>query len=294
MKLVIHAGLHKTGTTYLQAIMARNRKMLAAHGVHYVVGDKQIASHRIAWAALRSDFQLLDEAIEAAQAAQCTTLLLSSEDFETIVLDIPRAREFEAAATARGITAIEWSMTLREPGEYFASMFSELSRHAYVDPVAMFTSVYRDGRFLVAKPVGHPPDHFELCFDYKTHLLAFVRAISGVVSVYDYAADGPFPGFKILRKLRVGPFDANVPEINRNLRLSSSEMWERYQARLDRVTEAASLSEGTRQMLRDRLMLAPEVLTEMSEAVNQRFLPGMRALLASAGGGRPQARAEAQ
>jgi hypothetical protein len=35
MKLILHIGTHKTGTTSLQAWLANNREALAANGVSY-------------------------------------------------------------------------------------------------------------------------------------------------------------------------------------------------------------------------------------------------------------------
>jgi len=34
-RLILHIGAHKTGTSYLQRVFFRNRKLLAQHGIHY-------------------------------------------------------------------------------------------------------------------------------------------------------------------------------------------------------------------------------------------------------------------
>ena len=80
MQLVIHAGIHRTGTTSLQRYLAKNRAGLAAQGVDYP-GEEN--NHQpLAWALYRG--QCGPEAVLAlASAAPAGTqqLVLSGEDF---------------------------------------------------------------------------------------------------------------------------------------------------------------------------------------------------------------------
>jgi len=81
MKLVIHAGIHRTGSTSLQRTLARNRAALAARGVAYP-GEGQ--NHQpLAWSLHRG--QSGAEAVLAlaaeARAAGAGLAVLSGEDF---------------------------------------------------------------------------------------------------------------------------------------------------------------------------------------------------------------------
>jgi len=81
MTLVIHAGIHRTGTTSLQRTLARNRGALLAQGVAYP-GEE--ASHQpLAWSLLRRQSgpgEVLG-IVEAARAAGAARVILSGEDF---------------------------------------------------------------------------------------------------------------------------------------------------------------------------------------------------------------------
>jgi hypothetical protein len=78
MQLVIHAGIHRTGTTSLQRCLARNRAALAAAGVGY---PGEGGNHQpLAWALHRG--QAGAEAVLAlVEAAEAPRLVLSGEDF---------------------------------------------------------------------------------------------------------------------------------------------------------------------------------------------------------------------
>jgi hypothetical protein len=78
-ELVIHAGIHRTGTTSLQRFLAKNRAALAARGVGYPGEDN---NHQpLAWA-LHRDQQGAEAVLALAGAAPPgSRLVLSGEDF---------------------------------------------------------------------------------------------------------------------------------------------------------------------------------------------------------------------
>lgn len=81
MRILIHAGIHRTGSTSLQGFLAANRAGLAAQGIAY---PGEGPNHQdFAWAVLRGDAgarqaRALAEGAEAAGARLC---VLSAEDF---------------------------------------------------------------------------------------------------------------------------------------------------------------------------------------------------------------------
>ncbi len=81
MKLTIHAGIHRTGTTSLQRFFAKNRAALAARGVAYPGTEGNHQS--IAWALHRGQagpYRVL-ALVEEVAAACAEQVVLSGEDF---------------------------------------------------------------------------------------------------------------------------------------------------------------------------------------------------------------------
>ena len=81
MKLVLHAGIHRTGSTSLQRALARNRAALAARGIAYP-GEE--ANHQpLVWSLFRrqSGAEAVLGLVEAARSEGAGTLILSGEDF---------------------------------------------------------------------------------------------------------------------------------------------------------------------------------------------------------------------
>jgi hypothetical protein len=95
IRLAIHVGPHKTGSTSVQRALAKDRETLAGLGVWYPPSLPDAAwpeQHADAWLLLRdqrpADFDAwLESCREEAAKRGCDTLLLSSENFQ-----VPRTR----------------------------------------------------------------------------------------------------------------------------------------------------------------------------------------------------------
>ena len=104
IRLVVHVGPHKTGSTSVQQALAAARESLAERGVWYppsLPGATWPIQHADAWLLLRhgrrAEFdRWLDDCRDQALGRGCDTLLLSSENFHA-----PRTRPALAAALAR-------------------------------------------------------------------------------------------------------------------------------------------------------------------------------------------------
>jgi hypothetical protein len=82
MQLVIHAGIHRTGTTSLQRFLAANRAALAGRGVAYpAVAGSENNHQPLAWGIIRGERGPDDVLALAAEAAAARLLVLSGEDF---------------------------------------------------------------------------------------------------------------------------------------------------------------------------------------------------------------------
>ncbi len=87
MKIFLHIGTHKTGSTALQSFLHNNRQQLLSKGVYYAETANDLTGHQsIAWMirdgeiAQAKDFIL--QQLSKAQEHNCDSLVLSSEEFE--------------------------------------------------------------------------------------------------------------------------------------------------------------------------------------------------------------------
>jgi hypothetical protein len=79
MKLILHAGIHRTGTTSLQQCLAANRAALAARGVGYP--GQEVHHQKLAWALKRGEAGARDVLALLAEVPDAGTVVLSGEDF---------------------------------------------------------------------------------------------------------------------------------------------------------------------------------------------------------------------
>lgn len=88
MKIYVHAGTHKTGSTSIQDICFINKKTLAEQGIYYPDTGDLTGHHDLAFFIQKREFEraknYLDKEIKKAKENNCHSLLLSSEEFEFI------------------------------------------------------------------------------------------------------------------------------------------------------------------------------------------------------------------
>lgn len=98
MKLVLHIGAHKTGSTALQRHLQVNSAVLAESGIHYAAPDSAITSNEVADALAAGCVQAVHEFfnahVEMAKRRGARTVLVSAENFYgmTIVSALRRKR----------------------------------------------------------------------------------------------------------------------------------------------------------------------------------------------------------
>jgi len=281
MLLIIHGGLHKTATTYLQAVLNRNGRKLRDAGVYFEPDGRMLGNHSTATHALQGNFVGIQEHAALARSRGLDTMILSSENFETLIFEHHAARSVEGAAREAGIRDIEWHFCLRDPGEYFASQFAQLSQHGFVEFVSMFLTVLRDGALRVPNDAAHDPPYWHHCFDYQTHLAAFAGAVSGKIVFHDFRDSRPFPGHGILDRA-VGEsltYDLPVKDGPVNQRLPDGRVETNFASRLREVADLALLSPETRTFMESRIHVPREVREDCAKAVSERFSKGMERLL---------------
>lgn len=281
MLLVIHAGLHKSASTFLQHVLFLNRDLLQSSNVYFEPDAMMQSSHGTAWMTLLDNFRHVEAHLRQATRLKRQSAVLSSEDFETLVFDHGRARQVEDAARAGGATEIEWHFCLRDPGDYFASMYSELSKLAFGDYLGLLAGTLRDGRMHVAREAKRYPLYWDFCFDYETHLTAFAGAVGGKVVVHDFRDQAPFPGHGVIERLIGADADLKLPGGgSRNTRLAPEQVEANFAARLDAIGQASGLSTAVTETLKSYLRFPAELQADVRAAISRKFAPGMERLLA--------------
>lgn len=280
MLLVIHAGPHKSASTYLQHVLCLNRELLAEQGVYFQPDTGMTANHATAWMALLDNFRHVEAHIWQARRLEQDRAILSSEDFETLIFEAHRSRQIEAAAAWAGVTEIEWHFCLRDPGDYFASMYAELSKASLSDYFSLAMGALRDGRMHVAREANLLPVHWDFCLDYETHLTRFARAVSGKVVVHDFRDQTPFPGHGVIDRL-IGPAVLQLPsDAARNRRLPPAEVEANLVAMFEAVAKDAGLAAPLTERLGTHLSVPEDIQLACREAISRKYAPGMERLLA--------------
>ncbi len=262
--VVLHVGMHKTGTTSLQTMIARNREHFREQGLYYPttgqdgVGDGQ---HNLAWELAGDDrFEpgagtLADLADELRARRRPRAVLISSEDLEYLY-DRP-----ERLASVRDLLeglgyAVRVVVTLRQPSEYLESLYFELAAQGRAPTFDTFVTDALEQRGLFS-PGG-------IALDYS-------RLIGGFTGVF---------GDRAVRVLAYDHDDAVGPVLHAcgdllGKRLTTVPGWPRFNVRDD--PERARPSGGP--------LPAPAVLDPIQrEAVRAAFGGAFDSLVRAHGG----------
>jgi hypothetical protein len=208
MKLIVHIGLHKTASTFLQHLMNDNHLAMRQRGVWYAPQEFYPAHHHAAWRLLVGDTAPLAQMIAEARAADCHTVILSSEDLEGAIYDPRPHTAIAKAAFDGGMDIVQWHVVLRDPGAYFSSLHAQLAHHIYADSLALFHDVMRRGYVHIADPApGDGTPYWYFCFDQMRDLSRFADTLATAgphqLIAHDYADGKPFPGWRMLAEAGV-------------------------------------------------------------------------------------------
>ena len=187
MRLIIHIGLHKTGTTSFQNFLHFNRDALLKAGVLY----PEMGEHESHWVIpnqiVRNNWNYVEDYMKTsltnAKKANIKTVFISSEDFELFLFEGYLASQFEKLILNLGYSKIYWVSILRNQWDYFNSIYSEMSKNKVClnyatageeilnfGEISMGTNVYR----------------WRFAFDYDTIIQRFLDQINGSFSAYSF------------------------------------------------------------------------------------------------------------
>lgn len=187
MRLIIHMGCHKTGTTSFQKTCEKLADDLRAAGVLYSVDSDRLYPFQhseLAWDASVSEYGRLRAILRAAATDDSLdTVLISGEDFESFLVQTDIARRIEEVAVECGVTEIEWIVVYRDPFHYFESIYAQLSR----SPCG---PTYRDAARAILDTgllnVGRLTRGWIYVFDLARFLPRFRVAVSGTVTAIPF------------------------------------------------------------------------------------------------------------
>jgi len=184
MRVVLHAGTHKTATTTFQGILVACSSLLIENGV-FVPKIKDWPQHSyLAWM-LQSREEcelalLIEECLQQARQARCDTVILSGEDFENCLIDLEMGRRFEAILYRAGVKNIEWIFAVREPVDYLQSIYATMSGHRVLLNLDEISKIVYDRGYF---SVSNSSYNYIFVLDVGEFVGEFRKAVKGQVSL---------------------------------------------------------------------------------------------------------------
>ena len=128
--LLVHAGTHKTASTYIQSRLQVNKGLLLRSGVRLLSTKRKIGSEKILPAIIRTrDTELLKSWLEA-KSKRCQTLLYSAEQCTQPLLRRNHLHWFLDALEGMGFK-LKVSFFLRDQPDYINSMYIQKVKKFY-------------------------------------------------------------------------------------------------------------------------------------------------------------------
>ena len=204
MKLVIHMGLHKTGSTTFQNFLYLNKKALLDAGIIYPDSDQDSKSHwMIPYQLLRNNWGYIEDyfkrALSVAKQQNANTILISSEDFAIMLTESFRVGEFENLLISLGFTEIHWECVLRKQWDYFNSLYAEMSKHK----ICMnFASAGEEVINFGEISMGNGGFRYRFAFDYDSYIEKFLKETNGsfIAISFEKFIASDFIGKELLNK----------------------------------------------------------------------------------------------
>lgn len=282
MRVIIHAGHHKTGTSTFQRICYKNNAHLAKKGIICpVINNNSCNLYLACYRAQQGDWSLFEKIFESAtkKLSKDGVLLLSAEDFENGLLDKSFANSTEEKLKKFGFDRIEWVFVYRDQFDYFESLYSQLSKNGQlIDYSSMANEIIQLGYFTCRIPRFR----WYFIFDYQRFYEGFRNSTDGKMTTlsYDKFCEN-FPGAEILRiaglrKQEIEMLEkADSPKVNRRLREVDIERnYTRRFLGIERAKISEKMEKEVAAIAQFRNERKRQVATELKERFGQRFGTG--------------------
>ena len=202
MKLVIHAGTHKTASTTFQNLCMSSRATLEKDGVLFPMYSNWEQHSFAAWMLQKRDFAnlklFLNSAFSQTEKKDCKITLISGEDFENCLVDTHLAYEFETIARSSGYTELEWVVVKRDQFDYLQSIYAEKSMYQMCLDLELMANLIIDYGFI--SPGGRRYN-YKFVFDILKFSEIFKQNVNSnfqIIYYEDFIAD--FAGKPLLKK----------------------------------------------------------------------------------------------
>jgi hypothetical protein len=244
-KVYIHCGLHKTATTSIQKNSFKIRKFLKKKHILYPKPSRRDYNHNslVDLCAYSESTDWIERI--AKRSFRCHgkngSIFLSAENLEySFHKETPLLIEQKFAQL--GISDITWILVLRNPFDYYNSLYSQLSTggnpsRPYLDYVATAELAVKWGylEFLTHS------QHQRFIFDYNTLIKSLQARLAGKIVKFTFQEIilSAFPGDQIMRIVSGGRFgfsdlinslgiDGCHEQVNENQRRSITAIEESY------------------------------------------------------------------
>lgn len=207
MRLLIHAGLHRTGTSSTQSTLLQISDQLLKHDIYFPKLSSNGNGYPLAYQVVAGNFSMMKKVIQDAskKISQNGIILISAEDFENLLKDTNIAKCFTLFMKENFKIEIEWIFVYRNQFEYFESIYARLCDTAFPNilnywHLAKF--ILNNGHFSLNTYADNylmeaPQLHF--IFDYELFFKRFQSEIKGAINFLPFhEMHKSFSGAKIL------------------------------------------------------------------------------------------------
>jgi len=150
VRLQLHVGTEKTGSSYLQTLCGKNRQFLQENGLWFPDAGKyekqmqqgtvspgnglELGEHirRNSWAGVTN---WIAERVNEAQRRKCKSLLLSYELLFAEMSNEGAVDQFQSAASEAGIGEISCLLMIRDPIDQVLSLYKHRAKNGRVDDI---------------------------------------------------------------------------------------------------------------------------------------------------------------
>lgn len=282
-QLWLHAGLHKTGSTYIQTLIARHVELLANEGIYFRPPEGPIeGNYREAWALQQGDLEPVLDYARAGFDTGARKVLLSAEDFETMLVRPRIASQLVQEMQRKFQADVIMAVYLRKPSDQFWSLVSQVSDHAYFDVFQLLGEVLRTGYIRMANPVHGEFFAPEWMFflDHGEFIARFRKQVPGVhLALFDFD-NGSYPGEEMFSALGLDPaaLVSSRDEII-NSRRSADIVRKAFVHHVSSLLPPGGDSAVIERELEKRVTLSPEIEDAITAVIDQKFAAGSRSML---------------
>ena len=189
MKLIIHCGFHKTGTSSFQKICYNNLNLLRQNNIFYP--EHVSKQHWYFFPNISPEFIQNQYKLTRNNIDENGTWLLSAEDFEGFLVRIDLAKQIEIFCENNNIE-LEWIFVNRNQFEYLNSLYgmlsspvprNENSKSGFVlNYDVMADTILKNGIYTLS---NYKLDYYFI-FRYKDYIENFSNNMNSKVKIIDY------------------------------------------------------------------------------------------------------------